>query len=232
MSFQNPELSAELAESIRIARRDYGSLCFHFTRGCPPDESTADFYRRVGLEAPDRPASAILAEILNSGVLRGNGKWSGGEPVVCFTEAPIAESANIFALRGLETCASDQLRYEPYGVAVSKKWLYSQGGRPVIYDGDATAELLPNELRYRFVKYDPSHAPDLSWEREWRVRTSELTLDAMQTLVVVPSTNEAFHFTYDFAAPEASCSEVGDVDGVLHSPRWLVVSLDIFGYRS
>ncbi len=233
MANTNPDLSPELSRRIRVARRDIGSLCFHFTRGRPPDSETADFYKRVGLQAPDTPAGSVLGRILTEGALEGNGTWSDGEPIVCFTEAPISEFAALFALSSLARSDHERLRYEPYGVAVSKSWLYAQGGRPVLYDGASASALLPKELRYRFVQFDPTGVePDVSWEREWRISSKRLMLDPKHSLVIVPTADEAFQFAYGLASVEPSYSAVGDVDGEIHSPKWLVASLDIFGYAS
>lgn len=149
-------------------------------------------------------------------------------PVVCFTEAPIGEFTRLFELSKIASTSDQRVRYEPYGVAVSKSWLYAQGGRPVIYDATAVLELLPPALRYRFVSYSPDADDDVSWEREWRVHTQELSLDPAHTLVIVPTANEAFEIAYGGATIEPSHDEDGQVDGVLHSPRWLVASLDVF----
>jgi hypothetical protein len=84
------------------------------------------------------------------------------------------------------------MRYKPFGVMVSKSWLFSQGGRPVIYQPDEEFELLHESQRFRHVRYEPN-APspdrrvDFTWEREWRILIDELPLVPDQTTVVVPT---------------------------------------------
>lgn len=134
------------------------------------------FYARAGLDCPDTPAKAVLSDILYDGAIDGRTAKPGTAPVVCFTEAPIHEFANLFALSKLATDDKDHLRYEPYGIAVSKSWLFRHGGRPVIYDHIGIKDTLPDELQYRLVDYDASDPSNVSWEREWRVRAERLEL--------------------------------------------------------
>ena len=123
-------------------------------------------------------------------------------------------------------------RYEPYGIAVTKNWLYKQGGRPVIYDNNESYNKLPDDMKYRWVHYDPSLGVDYTWEREWRICTDSLILDPKQTLVVVPDATTAFQIVYGHAEekPDFDYSDgQAWVAGVYHEPKWLAVSLDLFG---
>jgi hypothetical protein len=84
------------------------------------------------------------------------------------------------------------------------------------------------------VPYDFETGLDFTWEREWRIKTDELALDPKHTLVVVPTSDEAFQFVYEFAQIEADW-ERGDEGepffaGSYHTPKWLAVSLDMFGF--
>lgn len=214
-----PDNSKELVDRIRLVRRDMGDLLFHFTRGTGPASS----------------ASKVLNSILERGELLGTSHWTQDEKCVCFTEAPIAEFNSVFNLVEIAASKNERPRYEPYGIAVSKSWLFSKGGRPVIYDDPATVSNLPLEIKYRFVPYDPVHGTDYTWEREWRIKADALSLDPKHTLVVVPTADEAFQIVYDFASEEAEwdvegTSGDGWVSGTYHEPRWLAVSLDIFGF--
>ncbi len=173
-------------------------------------------------------ASAVLQKILSDGKIIGTGTWTGGRDCVCFTEAPLQEFNAIFSLVELAASKKERPRYEPYGIAVSKEWLFEQGGRPVIYDRPDFVEALPEQERYRFVPYDPTNEIDYTWEREWRIQTDSLRLDPRHTLVVVPTADEAFEFVYDFAEIEPGDPYEGDPGGY-HIPRWLAVSLDLFG---
>ena len=69
---------------------------------------------------------------------------------------------------------------------VPKNWLYSQGGRPVIYQPDREFEMLPESHRWRHVRYEPG-AVDFTWEREWRIQTDRLSIDPSIALILVAS---------------------------------------------
>jgi hypothetical protein len=221
---QNPGISPELAKRIRLVRRDVTDLLFHFTRSVHPDNES-------GLS---RSASSVLRKILNEGKLLGSSRWTEGVNTICFTEAPIQEFNSIFSLASIAASLDQRPRYEPYGIAVSKKWLFEQGGRPVVYDHpDAIAEFSASQ-RYRYVPYDPCAGIDFTWEREWRVKSSTLLLDPKHTLVIVPTSAEAFELVYGYANLEADWDVEGSqgeayITGTYHSPKWLAVSLDLFG---
>ena len=125
-------------------------------------------------------AGEVLREILNTRkLLGGTGNIKGGFRCVCFSEAPISKLGQVLTLPGIHG-----MRYKPFGIMVSKQWLYDKGGRPVIYQADNEYDLLHNDLKYRHVKYEPPIV-DFSWEREWRIRTDELQLDPANVTVIV-----------------------------------------------
>jgi hypothetical protein len=105
-----------------------------------------------------------------------NGSIRGGFRCICFTEAP---ESTFHQLSG---------RYRPFGIKVSKRWLFAQGGRPVIYQRGEEYERLSEDLRWRHVRYEPDTDPpiDFSWEREWRIHVNELFLPPEEVAVVVP----------------------------------------------
>lgn len=148
-----------------MIRDDLSDKVIHLTRG------------------PSRDAAAkVFFKILNEGKLRGGtGCIKGNWRCVCFTEAPIGKLSTILA-----NPSAHGSRYEPYGVMVDKTWLFQQGGRPVIYQSDDEYELLPNDLKYRHVRYEPHNRIDFTWEREWRIQIDELTLDPNAVTLVVP----------------------------------------------
>jgi hypothetical protein len=219
-----PPLSSELAQRIRLVRRDMGDLLFHFTRGAEP------VWREVHGRKFNmaETASHVLTKILNTG-LRGSSAWTYGINTVCFTEAPIGEFNAVFALNSIANDASLRPRYEPYGVAVSKAWLFSKGGRPVIYDHPAAQAGYPHDLLFRFCPYDPTAGVDYTWEREWRINVEHLELEPKQTLVIVPTAEEAFEFVYQYAREEPDVDGSGSAVGSYHHPKWLAVSLDMLG---
>lgn len=218
----------ELAKRISLVRRDMSSLLFHFTR-----------------RTENESASSVLDKILSKGKLHGTSKSTDSDKFICFTEAPIQECNSIFSLVSIATLAEHLPRYEPYGVAVSKKWLYEKGGRHVIYDHpDERSDISKSQL-YRFAPYDPENGKDFTWEREWRIKKDELELDPEHTLVIVPTSKEAFEVVYKYASvgivgheyeydsddwdnPNAAyITEAHEVQE--HIANWLAVSLEMFG---
>ncbi|MDQ1351948.1 MAG: hypothetical protein QG657_2254 [Acidobacteriota bacterium] len=224
-----PQLSKELARRIRIVRRDIGSLLFHFTR--LPAMKSVQIEQPHSTTIMSASAGAVLRKILWDGYLLGSSTWTHGENCICFTEAPIHEFNSIFSLVAIASSESERPRYEPYGVAVTKRWLFAQGGRPVIYDHPDALATIPTEQRYRFVAYDPTREIDFTWEREWRYRGDRLFINPKETLVVVPTADEAFEIAYELADMEADYDRDGNLEGAYHVPRWLTVSLDIFGFE-
>ncbi len=221
-----PELSIELTQRIRLVRRDMGDLLFHFTRGAEPIWHEMRGHKWNVAET----AATVLMKILQQG-LRGSSKWTYGIDAVCLTEAPIQEFSSLFSLATIASEKHLRPRYEPYGVAVSKSWLFAQGGRPVIYDHPSARDKYPTDLLYRFCPYDPLNGIDYTWEREWRVQTTQLKLDPKHTLVIVPTSAEAFEIVYEHANPEVDVNADGSANGVFHTPTWLAVSLDMFGFN-
>lgn len=210
-----------LLKRINSVRRDLGNLLFHFTRGVPADK---DLFS--GTSTPAIHPQTNLEQILKDGALNGSSRCiKGGHKCVCFTEAPISEMVSLFNLALIEPEGKSNPRYEPFGIAVTKKWLFSKGGRPVIYQPSSEYDALPQDLQYRHVTYDPIDGIDFTWEREWRVCTESLCLDPKETIIIVPEAQIAFTMMYEY-----SRMEVVTEDGwVAHEPIWMVVSLDFFG---
>ena len=199
---KTPQMSKELFDRIRLVRRDFGDLLFHFTRAAKERFLTIQRGHGGTMSIPSS-ASGVLSKILHEGNLTGTSKWTHGTKCVCFTEAPIQEFGSIFSLVEIASSKRERPRYEPYGIAVSKKWLFERGGRPVIYEDPNSFDEFPEDLKYRFVPYNPGEGIDFTWEREWRIRIESLKLDPKETLVVVPTSDEAFDFVYEFADIEA-----------------------------
>lgn len=217
----------DLLRRIHLVRRDVATLLFHFTRA--PHPYTPPL--RVNSWPPS--AMSVLENVLSERRLVGSNAYiRGGHRCICFTEAPIGEVVSLFKLA--ELAAEDGLRpkYEPYGVAVTKEWLFAQGGRSVIYQPDAEYNFLPENIRYRHVRYDPGAGIDFTWEREWRVRADELRLDPKNTLVVVPSSAEAFDIMFNNADWQAEYDNDGTPEHAYPEPKWMAVSLDFFGLSS
>jgi hypothetical protein len=173
-----------------MIRGDLSSRLIHLTR--PTDQLD------VG---------AVFANIVREGQLRGSRNDVAGRfSCVCFTEAPLTALAQVMAAN------PTSMRYQPFGVMVTKDWLYAKGGRPVIYGEPAEFKDLPDTMKYRYVRYELGKV-DWTWEREWRIQTNALVLDPAQTTLIVPrrSIAQAYHATeaeqnsmLSFAVPEVA----------------------------
>ncbi|MDM8527147.1 hypothetical protein QUF58_02945 [Anaerolineales bacterium HSG24] len=140
-----------------MSRTDLTNYLIHFTKPVSIGNETIDGFH-------------ILLKILyNECLIGGTGYIKGDYRCICFSEAPIEaikESIN----------RKFQNKYSPFGIRVSKEWLFNEGGRPVIYQPDSEFELLPDSLKWRHVRFDLGDNPvDFTWEREWRIRCDELS---------------------------------------------------------
>lgn len=129
-------------------------------------------------------ALGVILSMVGEGRLNGGtGMIRGGYRCVCFTEAPLPAVA-----AGLVNAGSFT-RYSPFGLMFEKSWIYERGGRPVIYQADSEFAQLPEEMRWRHVRYEPTTAApiDFTWEREWRVHCDELQFSPNDAVLVVPN---------------------------------------------
>ena len=139
-------------------REDISNYLFHWVKAKTDDE------------AFDKLSSIIKDQKL----LGSNGFIKGNFNCICFTETP------------LNQFHKESSRYKKFGVKIKKNWLFEQGARPVIYQTDSEFNLLPNELRWKHVRFEPPKI-DFSWEREWRINLSEFKISSLNTSIVVPS---------------------------------------------
>src|SRR5258708_7353539 len=106
-----------------------------------------------------------LVTILRDGVIRGSTRMvREGRAVVCLFDVPIGDLRVVLDRR-------NRRRYEPFGIAIEKRYAFRAGARPVIYMPWREAEslLAPGE-RWRVVALELElDAPvDWSYERESR----------------------------------------------------------------
>lgn len=147
-------------------RPDISEKLIHFTGGNNLDEA----FENLGC-------------IVESASIQGSNRTiKGGYTCVCFTEAPHA------ILKSGLVNLSDYSRYHLFGILYDKRYVFDQGGRPVIYQPDSEFELLPEELRWRHMRYEPNadRPIDFTWEREWRVQTPGFAVTPEVAGIVVP----------------------------------------------
>lgn len=142
-------------QEILSIREDISDYVFHFTKGVE------------GL--------STLITILKQKKI----KDIHGTGFICFSEAPITMLPPMFNLFKRYPIPM----YAPYGIGIPKEVLFRIGGRPVIYGDDADLVFLPEEMAWRFVKYEP-RTNDFSWLREWRLPHSELNLNKDSLIII------------------------------------------------
>lgn len=190
----------------QIARRDIASIAIHWTK---TKIAVSDDNFISTEPQPEKTALDILYDILKASCLLGNnGYIKGGHKCVCFTEAPLTEMVAMFAIAALDT-NEYSLKYKPFGVGVSKEWLFNKGGRPVIYQPDNEYDQLPEYFQWRHCRYEPPKI-DFTWEREWRISVEKLEICSSQTWIFVPTSEIAQNIAVKF-------------------PKWRVMPLDLIG---
>jgi hypothetical protein len=57
----------------------------------------------------------------------------------------------------------------------------------VIYQPDKEFVQLNKDNQYRHVRFEPNNGIDWTWEREWRYKTDEFSLDPSVVTLIVPT---------------------------------------------
>lgn len=145
-----------------------GEWLVHWTRasqGKWPGEKSSDFYRELFLKAASyvRSGADTLGRILHEGKIRGSSwKMPGGIAAVAFTALSPGEAISLMRWRKRFVRYS----FEPYGVAIRKKYLVKMGAEAVAYT--QRADIRPH------TDFFQTHAAgdENRWahEREWRLR--------------------------------------------------------------
>ncbi|MFW6149871.1 MAG: hypothetical protein ACOC6D_08435 [Atribacterota bacterium] len=148
-----------------MARKDLSDYLIHFTK----DENYELAFKRL---------KNIIKE---KTILGTSNKIKGGYNCVCFSEAPITVLKN--GLVNPEYYSN----YSPFGIMIKKEYIFAKAGRPVIYQTDNEFNQLPDNIRWRHVRYEPlNDLPiDFTWEREWRIKCSKLRFDEKTASIIV-----------------------------------------------
>jgi hypothetical protein len=147
-----------------------GAMLTHFTRA-------------------SHPAAALdnLVAILTEGTIHASTRMIRTKrPVVCFFDAPFEHLARVLDARA-------RRRYEPFGIAISKRHAFKMGARPVVYlPWKEASAILPEAELWRVVSLDINRLPAVDWtfEREWRV-LGDLRLDGREAVVLVEDWRDA-----------------------------------------
>ncbi len=180
--------------------------------------------RRAPLKLPSAPmlthftrASAArgaldnLVRILEAGAISGAPRMvRGGRRAVCLFDAPMGELGRLLTRH-------NRRRYEPFGVAVDKRYAFKMGARPVIYlpVHEAEAALKAQEM-WRVVSIDLDRTPPVDWthEREWRLMGG-LALEPRLAVALVETWRDAEEIFDRFAGrpPCAGVLPLGEIFG-------------------
>jgi hypothetical protein len=132
-----------------------------------------------------------LVSILEHGQIWGSdqkkGFIQGPHSAACLMDVPFASLKYFFKAK--------TVRYEPFGIFVSKKYAYEKGCRPVLYlSKDETKNKLriSNDELWRVVKFEVNKDGWISWlhEREWRCK-GDLSLPTNPYGILVRHSNDA-----------------------------------------
>jgi hypothetical protein len=136
-----------------------------------------------GGECMDDAFASLRAIVRERRLIASSGRIRGGYRCVSVTDAPIAAFGPPWASRFPFN------RYSQFGMMFDRNWIYERGGRPVIHQPGSDFHLLPDDLRWRHVRHEPTaeHVVDWTWEREWRVPCEELAFTPAEAVIVVPN---------------------------------------------
>lgn len=137
-------------------RNDMAARITHLTRGENDDEAFENLWKIL-----------VDKKLNGSG---NSGFINGGTKAVCLQELPLSAIAENLRY---EKTLDDRIRYSAFGIRFNKSYIYSKGGRPVIYENkEVMKKWLPEEEYWRIVDLNlTNHDSFVDWthEREWRV---------------------------------------------------------------
>lgn len=160
--------------SIYKHRIDHCGNLVHFTKGVDGSLDYEEAYK-------------VFIEIVTTKTLRGGtGSVYEKIPCICFTESPVKCLTN----QG-ELDTGYFSRYTPFGFQFTKKQVFAQGGRPVIYSTkeECEAQRENENLIWRMVSFDPTKdgRNDFSWEREWRIKAESANFRPGRCNLILPN---------------------------------------------
>lgn len=164
------------------ARPDLTPYLLHLTKNTKP--------------ADDYSAYDNLVNILKGGEVWGSssrkGFVKGKRKATCFMDVPFGSLKYILTP---ENSDPQKPRYEPYGVAITKKYAYGKGCRPVLYlsNSEVSDLCIPDDELWRVVRFEVARDNWISWvhEREWRCPGSFKLPTSIQAAFVRTTTEAA-----------------------------------------
>ena len=171
----------------------------------PSAPTLAHFTRASGKSS----ALDNLVRILNIHAVRGASRMlQGGRRGVCLFDAPLPELGHLLTPR-------NRRRYEPFGVAVDKRYAFAMGARPVIYMPSVEAAgILETDEMWRVVSIDMTRNPPIDWtfEREWRL-LGDLPLKPALSVALVQNWRDVdeIYDRFDGKPPCAGVIPLGEI---------------------
>jgi hypothetical protein len=159
----------------------------------------------------DGDAMDNLVAILRTGIIRGSTRMVRTKrAVVCLFDAPLSELNRLLV-------RNNRRRYEPFGIAMDKRYAFAMGARPVIYmPWSEASEMLDEQELWRVVAIDLDQTPPLDWtfEREWRV-AEQLKLPSEGTVALVETWRDVddLYDRFEGAPPCAGIIPLRDLFG-------------------
>ncbi len=159
--------SANVRNSNGFDSRKY---LLHWTRrrvGPWPDQSCEEFIDDLLFRSPrkDHRSLSTLRRILATGrIFSSNELTRDQRPVVCFSDISFEELLQNRVFRP----HLSRWDFEPYGIAIEKRWLEEQGAKPVVYGDESVWAALSEADRPFFQLNSTDGNVDWSVEKEWR----------------------------------------------------------------
>ncbi len=113
---------------------------------------------------------------------------------------------------------ANRRRYQPFGVAIDKRYAFMMGARPVIYISLTEGrQLLPPDELWRVVAIDLERMPQVDWtfEREWRL-SGDLRITAQGAVALVETWHDVAE-VYDRFDGAPPCAGVIPLENLFDS---------------
>ncbi|WP_047984590.1 hypothetical protein [Ornithinibacillus californiensis] len=143
-----------------------------------------------------------LVSILKTGVIWGSNRTGfvkGNDTAACFMDIPFSSLKYVL---DKESANPNNPRYEPYGIAFTKKFGYKKNCRPVLYLSNQEIQDLniPKSELWRVVRFEVNEKGWISWlhEREWRHKGDfKLPTNAITLVKTAKEAKELQKMIYD-----------------------------------
>lgn len=168
-------------------------------------------------------STSILIDILSDRVLKGSttesGFIHGDKSAVCLHDIPLKYIIkSIYRSRD----KNKTINFTGIGLCFSKRFVYKNGGRPVIYDKPNIAkQYLAKDEWWRIVNLDLSNDKNIvDWthEREWRV-PNDLKFNLSDVTIIVPNNETYKNLCHNYKIKELDI--INKVRGIINIEEYI-----------